>query len=330
MKISVIGAGAWGTTIAELLGEKGFDVALWIHSKKTLNAIQEWNENIYYLKRVKLHSIAKYTIDINEALSNAEIIVLTVPAQKLRSVISDVSPSDAPIVVNLAKGIEINSGKRMSQVIHEIWTGIPSKNITSLSGPNFSFEIARKMPAATVIGGEDEAILKGLQDVFLTDSFRVYYTTDLLGVELGGSVKNVLAVGAGISDGLGFGDSSKSSLVVRGVSELIRFGVVLGGKKETFYGLSGMGDLIATSFSKLSRNRWAGEEIGKGKSKEGIEESTNQVVEGLYTVKSVYSLKEKLNIDMPITTAIYNIVYQHKPPKEELQKLMRRPTKKES
>jgi len=147
---------------------------------------------------------------------------------------------------------------------------------------------------------------------------------------LGGSVKNVLAVGAGISDGLGFGDSSKSSLVVRGVSELIRFGMVLGGKKETFYGLSGMGDLIATSFSKLSRNRWAGEEIGKGKSKEEIEELTNQVVEGLYTVKSVYSLKETLNIDMPITTAIYNIVYQHKPPKEELQKLMRRPTKKES
>lgn len=330
MKISVIGAGAWGTTIAELLGKKGFKVTLWVHSEKTFKAIEKWNENIFYLKGVKLPHIAYFTMDLKEAVDKAEIIVLAVPAQKLRSVISNAQPLNTVVVVNLAKGIEISSQKRMSQVVREIWYNIPSKNIVSLSGPNFSFEIAREMPAATVIGGKDKFTLKELQDIFMTDYFRVYYTEDITGVELGGSLKNVLAIGGGISDGLGFGDSSKSSLIVRGVAELVRFGTKLGGRKETFYGLSGIGDLIATSFSKLSRNRWAGEEIGKGRSKEEIEAFTSQIVEGMYTVKSVYMLKEKFDIDMPITTAIYNIIYLHNSPKYELSKLMRRPGKRES
>ncbi len=330
MKISVIGAGAWGTTIAELLGKKGFETTLWIHSKKTSGAIKKWNENIFYLKGVKLSHIAHLTMDLKEALNEAEIIVLAVPSQKLRGVIKDGQPVNAPAIVNLAKGIEISSKKRMSEVVKEIWHNVPAKNIASLSGPNFSFEIAREMPAATVIGGKDKSILKKLQNIFMTDYFRVYYTEDIVGVELGGSLKNVLAIGGGISDGLGFGDSSKSSLIVRGVAELVRFGTRLGGRKETFYGLSGVGDLIATSFSKLSRNRWAGEEIGKGRNKEEIEAFTSQIVEGMYTVKSVYMLKEKFNIDMPITTAIYNIIYLHNSPKDELKKLMQRPGKRES
>jgi len=329
MKISVIGAGAWGTTIAELLAEKGFEVTLWIHGKKTFNTIKKWNENILYLKGIKLLHIAHFTQNLEQALNKAEIVVLAVPAQKLRTVIKDAQFRSNPVIVSLAKGIEIGSKKRMSEVIREVWGNIPGGNIVSLSGPNFSFEIARKMPAATVLGGEDETILKEIQDIFITDYFRVYYTTDLIGVELGGSLKNVLAIGSGISDGLGFGDSSKSSLIVRGVTELIRFGIRLGGEKETFYGLSGVGDLVATSFSKLSRNRWAGEEIGKGRGKEEIEELTSQVVEGIYTVEAVHSLSVQLAIDMPITSAIYNIIYKNNSPEEELQKLMHRPHKKE-
>ncbi len=329
MKIGVIGAGGWGTTIAELLGKKGFNVTLWIHSKRTFSALTNWNENIFYLKGIKLNHIKRYTMDIEDALIGKDIIVLGVPAQKLRKTIEKTTPPKNALIVNLAKGIENGTNKRMSEVIKEVWKNLPKSQIATISGPNFAVEIAKEMPAATVIGGKDEKNIKELQKVFITDYLRTYYTTDIIGVELGGSLKNVLAVGAGISDGLGFGDSSKSSLIVRGIAELVRFGAKLGGRKETFYGLSGIGDLMATSFSKKSRNRWAGEEIGKGRSKAEIEEITKQAVEGMYTVKSIYEMKNKFNINMPITNAIYNIIYIGKLPQLELGKLMKRPPKKE-
>ncbi len=329
MKIAVIGAGGWGTTFAEMLGKKGFDVTLWSHSKKTLHALKEWKENIFYLKGIKINHINKITNSLKEAVFEKELIILAVPAQKLRSVISETIPENNPFVINLAKGIENGTNKRMSVIIKEIWKTVSDENITSLSGPNFAIEIAKEMPAATVIAGKSEKVLKELQKIVCSNYFRVYYTTDLVGVELGGSLKNVLAIGAGISDGLGFGDSSKSSLIVRGITELIRFGETFGGKKDTFYGLSGMGDLIATSFSLNSRNRWAGEEIGKGRTKEEIEELTTKVVEGMYTVKSVYEIKEKKKIYMPITDAIYKIIYKGKSPKNMLKNLMERPMKKE-
>ncbi len=329
MKIGVIGAGGWGTTFAEMLGKKGFEITLWSHSERTLRSIKEWKENIFYLKGVKITHIDEITNSLEEAVCEKDLIVLAVPAQKLRSVIENVSPKNSPLVINLAKGIENKTNKRMSVIIKEIWKTVNAENITSLSGPNFAIEIAKEMPAATVIAGKSESILKELQKIVSTNYFRVYYTTDIVGVELGGSLKNVLAIGSGISDGLGFGDSSKSSLIVRGVTELIRFGELFGGQKETFYGLSGMGDLIATSFSHNSRNRWAGEEIGKGRTKEEIEELTTKVVEGLYTVKSVYEIKEKEKIYMPITDAIYKIIYKNKNPKKMLKLLMERPMKKE-
>ncbi len=329
MKIGVIGAGGWGTTVAEMLGKKGFNITLWSHSERTANAIKQWNENIFYLKGVKLGHIEKVTTKIEEAISGKDLLVLAVPAQKLRSVILKTRPDSEPIAVNLAKGIENETNKRMSEVIKEIWRNLPEENIVTLSGPNFAIEIAREMPAATVIGGSSENVLKEVQKIFSTGYFRIYYTTDIIGVELGGSLKNVLAIGAGISDGLGFGDSSKASLIVRGTAELIRFGSKLGGKRETFYGLSGIGDLIATSFSRNSRNRWAGEEIGKGRTKEEIEQLTTKAVEGLYTVKSVFEEKEKSGIYMPITDAIYRIIYEKKNPKTALENLMKRPMKKE-
>jgi len=330
MKVGVVGAGGWGTTVAEMLSKKGFDTTLWIHSKKTFDAIKNWQENIFYLKGIKVKHIKTLTMDLEAALKQKDIIVLAVPAQKLRYTIKKVEPDNNPLVINLAKGIENNTNKRMSEVIAEVWDSLSPENIMSLSGPNFAIEIAQEMPAATVIGGINETFLKEVQKIFTTQYFRVYYTLDLPGVELGGSLKNVLAISAGISDGLGFGDSSKSSLIVRGIAELIRFGTILGGKKETFYGLSGIGDLIATSFSKNSRNRWAGEEIGKGRTKEEIEELTTKVVEGMYTVKSVYEIKERKNIYMPITDATYKIIYKNEMPLKALNELMKRPLKREN
>ena len=329
MKIGVIGAGGWGTTIAELLGKKGFDVTLWVHSKRTFTALTKWNENIFYLKGIKLKHIKNYTMDIEESLEDKDIVVLGVPAQKLRNTIEKTNAPKQALIVNLAKGIENNTNKRMSEVVKDIWKEAQDEQICTISGPNFAIEIAQEMPAATVIGGSNESNLKELQKIFMAEYFRTYYTTDLTGIELGGSLKNVLAVGAGISDGLGFGDSSKSSLIVRGIRELIRFGIKFNGRRETFYGLSGAGDLIATSFSRKSRNRWAGEEIGKGHSKAEIEEITKQAIEGIYTVKSIYAMKSELKIDMPITEAIYNIIYQNKSPQTELGRLMKRPPKRE-
>jgi glycerol-3-phosphate dehydrogenase (NAD(P)+) len=328
MKIAVIGAGGWGTTIAELLGKNGFEVSLWVHSKKTFNAIKIYKENLFYLEGVKIQYTKNITLNLRDAVYDSDLIISALPSQKLREIISFIKPSGHEIVVNLAKGIEIGTFKRMSEIIHELWN-TSYEQIATLSGPNFSYEIARQMPAATVIGCISEKTSREIQDIFMNDHFRVYYTTDITGVEIGGSLKNVYAIAAGISDGLQFGDSSKASLIIRSISELVKFGEILGGRKETFVGLSGMGDLVATSFSKRSRNRWAGEEIGKGKTIEEVFKLTPQVLEGIYTTKAAFELKEKLNLEMPILTSLYNIMYNKMDPKIELIKLMQRPGKSE-
>lgn len=328
MKIAIIGAGAWGTTIAELLGKNGFDVSLWVHSEKTFNAIQTCKENIYYLQGIKIEHTKNITLDLKDAIYGSYLIINALPSQKLREVISFVKPSGREIVLNLSKGIEIGTFKRMSEILHEVWR-VPLEQIATLSGPNFSYEIAREIPAATVVGCSSKKVSKEIQDIFMNDYFRVYYTNDLTGVELGGALKNVYAIAAGVGDGLQFGDSSKASVIIRSIAELVRFGDFLGGRKDTFSGLSGSGDLIATSFSKRSRNRWAGEEIGKGKSKDEVLKSTSQVVEGIYTTKAVFELKEKLGLEMPILTSLYNIIYREVDPRIELVKLMQRPKKVE-
>jgi glycerol-3-phosphate dehydrogenase (NAD(P)+) len=328
LRISVIGAGGWGTAIAELLGKKGFEVLLWVHGEETLKAFEDLKENTFYLKGIKIEHIKRFTKDIHDAIDFGEILVLAVPAQKLRSVIQKSGCNKEKLVLNLAKGIEMKSFKRMSQVIIEEWH-IPKENIFTLSGPNFSFEIASEMPAATVIGGTDENILKELQNILSTNYFRVYYSLDLPGVELGGSLKNVYAIACGVSDGLGFGDSSKASLIIRSLAELVRLGVALGGRRETFFGLSGSGDLIATAFSRRSRNRRAGEEIGRKMTKEEVEKETREVIEGIYTLKSVYDLDASLAIELPIIFSLYRIVYEKAEPGRELLSLMLRPFKEE-
>lgn len=329
MNISVIGAGGWGTTFAELLGKKGFEVLLWVHSSENFLNLMNKRENEIYLKGVKLSHIRHFTMDLDEAISFADLIIIAIPTQKIRTTIENCKVNDAKKVIILSKGLEMFSFRRVSQIIKETW-GLKDESIFVLSGPNFSYEIAREMPAATVIGGKDIKVLRELQEMISTDYFRVYYSTDCVGVELGGALKNVYAIACGISDGLGFGDSSKASLITRSLTELVRLGVSLGGKRETFFGLSGAGDLIATSFSKRSRNRWAGEQIGLGKPKEQIENSTKEVIEGFYTLKAVFDLNKELQLELPIVHSIYRMIYELSDTKSEILSLMKRPFKEET
>lgn len=328
MKISVIGAGAWGTTFAELLGKKGFEVALWVHGKDTYKSILEEKENKFYLKGINLLHINTVTMNLEEAISYSKLLIIALPTQQIRNTLKKILISSDTVVLTLSKGIEIGTFKRPSEVIREVMS-LEINKVYALSGPNFAYEIASEMPAATVIGGKDEIVLKELQTIVSTDYFRAYYSLDLNGVELGGALKNVYAISCGISDGLGFGDSSKASIIARSLPELIKIGTVLGGEKETFFGLSGSGDLIATAFSKRSRNRNAGEKIGKGRNRIDIEKETREVIEGFYTLKAIYDLNSELKLDLPIIDSLYRIVYLEKDPKVEILNLMKRPFKQE-
>lgn len=328
MRISVIGAGAWGTTFAELLGKKGFDVLLWVHGEDTYKSIVEEKVNRIYLKGVNLSHIKLVTMDLEDAISYAKLIIIALPAQKIRNTLRKIVTSSDAVFLTLSKGIEIGTFKRSSEVIREVMN-LGIDKVYALSGPNFAYEIAQEMPAATVLGGNDENMLKELQAIISTDYFRAYYSLDLNGIELGGALKNVYAIACGISDGLGFGDSSKASIIARSLPELIKIGTALGGEKETFFGLSGSGDLIATSFSKRSRNRSAGEGIGKGKSRALIEKETREVIEGFYTLKAIYDLNCELKLDLPIVDSLYHIVYLGTDPKTEILSLMKRPFKQE-
>ncbi len=329
MNVSVIGAGGWGTTFAELLGKKGFEVLLWVHSNENFSNLINKKENEIYLKGVKLSHIRRFTMNLEEATLFADLIVIAIPTQKVRKTIENCKVNDNKRILILSKGLEMVSFRRVSQIIKETWE-LNDENIFVLSGPNFSYEIAREMPAATVIGGKDVKALRELQEMISTDYFRVYYSTDYVGVELGGALKNVYALACGISDGLGFGDSSKASLITRSLTELVRLGVSLGGNRDTFFGLSGAGDLIATSFSKRSRNRWAGEQIGLGKPKEQIENSTKEVIEGFYTLKAVFELNKEFQLDLPIVNSVHRMIYELSDIKSEILNLMKRPFKEET
>lgn len=328
MRFSVIGAGGWGTTFAEMLGKKGFEIMLWVHSKSSFDIITKERENKTYLSGVPLTHIGSFTMNLEEALSFADNIIIALPTQKIRETLKTCKPYGSKYVITLSKGIEISTLKRVSEIVQELWD-LSEEEVFPLSGPNFSYEIAREMPAASVIGGRNKEKVEELQKLLSANYFRVYFSLDPVGVELGGALKNVYALACGISDGLGFGDSSKASVIVRSLAELVRLGVALGGEKETFFGLSGTGDLIATSFSKRSRNRWAGEQIGLGTDITQIESSTKEVIEGIYTLKAIYKLNTTLGLDLPIIEALNKIIYEHSSPLQEIKALMSRPFKQE-
>jgi len=327
MKIGVIGAGSWGTTISILLAENKHDVMLWSYEKNVAKEINELRENKKYLSGYPIPALITATTNI-EDLKDSEAVFFVSPSQHTRTVAKEAAKhlkKDIPIA-NAAKGLELNTLKTLTEVIEE---ELRTENIVVLSGPNLSKEIARGYPAATVAASNNIKHAEQIQKILMSNRFRIYTNTDPIGVELGGTLKNVIAIAAGILDGLWLGNNAKSALMVRGITEIMRLGVAMGGKEKTFAGLSGMGDLITTCMSSLSRNHSVGEQIAKGKKLSAILSSMKEVAEGVTTTKAVRDLSKKHKIEMPISNEIYSVLYDNKDPNEAIKSLMARTPKPE-
>ena len=328
LKVAFLGGGSFGTALSIMLGKKGLKVNIWDRKLSVINDINIKRENIKYMPNVIVPAGVTAFIDIKQVISDSDIIVLAVPSHAIRDLSKVISPhlKQNQIVVSIAKGIEEHSSKRISQVIEE---EIPNNPIVILSGPSHAEEVALDIPTTVVVTSKKMEYAKIVQDVFMTNKFRVYTNEDIVGVEIGGAVKNIIALAAGISDGIGYGDNSKAALMTRGMSEIIKIGTALGGKTETFYGLTGMGDLIVTCTSMHSRNRRAGILIGKGFSVDAACEEIGMVVEGIKATRAFYELKEKQLVSMPITDVLYKVLFEGKDPKYGVHELMSRNKKDE-
>ncbi|WP_104523131.1 NAD(P)H-dependent glycerol-3-phosphate dehydrogenase [Blastococcus atacamensis] len=329
-RAAVLGAGSWGTTFAKVLADAGCDVVLHARRPELAKAITEESENGDYLPGVRLPDRLRATSDAGEALLDAEIVVLAVPSQSLRDNLTawrDLLPRDATLL-SLMKGIELGSTKRMSEVIQEI-TGAGPERVAALSGPNLAREIAEEQPAATVIACSDTDRAEQLQAACHTRYFRPYTNPDLVGCELGGAVKNVIALSCGIAEGLGFGDNTRASLITRGLAETARLGLALGAELTTFAGLAGLGDLVATCSSPLSRNRTFGEKLGRGMTVEEVQQSTRQTAEGVKSCRSVLDLARAHGVDVPITEAVVRVCHEGEAPGQMVREIMSREAKSE-
>ncbi|HEX7993652.1 MAG TPA: NAD(P)H-dependent glycerol-3-phosphate dehydrogenase [Streptosporangiaceae bacterium] len=306
-----MGAGSWGTTFAQILCDAGTETTLWCRRGEVAESINATNKNPRYLPNCTLPETLRATSDAAEALAGADLVVLAVPAQTLRknlAIWADMIPQGA-IVVSLMKGIELDTGKRMSEVIAEV-ANWPPEQIAIVTGPNLAHEIAQREYAATVVACSDQQAAENLQKACHTGYFRPYTNPDVIGCELGGTVKNPIAIAVGIAVGMGLGDNTKAMLITRGLAEMARLGVVLGADQHTFAGLAGMGDLVATCSSPLSRNRTFGENLGRGMRLDEIIANTSQVVEGVTSSKSVLELARAHSVEMPITEVIAAVVYE--------------------
>ncbi|MDR5657916.1 NAD(P)H-dependent glycerol-3-phosphate dehydrogenase [Serpentinicella sp. ANB-PHB4] len=328
VNVTVLGAGSFGTALAYSLGNSGHNVKLWMRNEKQYEEMKATKINRKYLPNIMLPHTVDYMLDIEKALANSDIILLAVPTQKVRQLLIKIKPivKKEQILVNVAKGLEENSHLRISEVIKEALDNHP---FAILSGPSHAEEVGKDMPTTLVVAAENKEIAEYVQMVFMTSVVRVYTNPDVIGVELGGALKNVIAFGAGIVDGLGFGDNAKAALMTRGIREIARLGDSMGSNVYTFAGLSGIGDLIVTCTSMHSRNRRAGILIGEGKTLAETLEEIGMVVEGITTTKVAYELAKKRNIDMPITEQIYNVLYNNHDVKESVIKLMSRNKKQE-
>lgn len=329
-KIGVLGSGSWGTAIASLLADNGHEVTLWSFLEEECEELKQFHENRRYLKGVILPDSVRFTPDIREAVEGKEIVVSATPSFAVRGTIGkmkDFFDRENQIVVNIAKGFEESSLMRLSQVIRsELGEDI---SLCVLSGPSHAEEVGRKMPTTNVAASENLEIAKLIQDVFMCGYFRVYTSSDVLGVELGAALKNVIALCAGISDGLGYGDNLKAALMTRGMAEIMRLGTKMGGNSKTFAGLTGMGDLIVTCTSMHSRNRRAGILIGQGKSVEAAMKEVNMVVEGVLSCKTAYALSKKYDVEMPIVEEAYHVLFEGADVKQSMTNLMLRDKKNE-
>ena len=312
-KLAFIGAGSWGTATASLVARKGdIETLLWARRSELAETINLYHENPEYLPDIELPESLKATNDLEQALDKADIVVMGVPSHGFRKVLIDVAPlvGRQATYVSLAKGIEVDTRKRMSEVLAEEVDGIPGDRIAVLTGPNLAKEVVRGYPAASTVACNDDVMARRLQDIFHAAAFRCYTNSDVVGSELGGAFKNVIAIAAGIADGMGFGDNTKATVMTRGLAELARFSVKFGAQPLTFLGLAGVGDLIATCASPQSRNHSVGIELGKGRKIDEIIGSMKMVAEGVKSCKPIIELGQEAGVWMPITENIVKVCYE--------------------
>jgi glycerol-3-phosphate dehydrogenase (NAD(P)+) len=322
-KVAVIGNGGYGTALSIRLATNGHQPILWGVSEETVNEIRAINENVTYLPGVKIPESVQHTHDPETAVADADLVVLACPSKFFSSVCDTFAPFIDPQVdvVSIAKGLDETTLKRMTEVAEE---KLKHPNVAAMSGPNHAEEVARGIPSALVAACRDPDCAKRIQAIFNGPGFRVYTSDDVVGVEIGGAVKNVIALAAGVSDGIGFGDNTKAALLTRGLAEITRIGVKMGANPHTFSGLSGMGDLVVTCASKHSRNRSVGERLGKGENIKDILDSMEMVAEGVWTCETTKRLTEKLSIEAPITEEVYAIIHGDKDPKQAVIDLLNR------
>lgn len=326
-KIAIVGAGNWGTALAHAFAVAGHHPTVWGRDPKTVKEISHHHENRRYLPGLKLDTHVKATTDLEKLVSESEIIVCSVPAQNVRKVFSPLGKSlNKKVLINASKGIEIGTHKRMSEVFQEI---APKSDYFVLSGPSFAEEVVKGLPTAITLAGKKAALCKSLQKNLSYPTFRIYTSTDVLGVELCGALKNVIAIASGVVAGLGLGHNSSAAVITRGLAEIARLGKKLGAKPLTFLGLSGMGDLVLTCTGPLSRNRKLGEALAKGKTFEAARSELGGVAEGYYTTKAGYEWAKNLKVDMPILHSVYQILYEGASAKDALTSLMTRNLKDE-
>lgn len=331
MKITVLGAGSWGTTLARVLHENNHDVTLWTFDTRQAEYLRHERENKEFLPGILLPDTLTISTDIEQSCTQREMIVTAVPSQYLRSVLQRIAHLDLTntIICNVAKGIENGSLMTMSEVLLDVLMHERKENIAILSGPSHAEEVSKKIPTMVVAAAFKTKIARIVQEAFMTSYFRVYVNEDIRGVELGGAIKNVIAIAAGLSDGAGFGDNTKAAIMTRGIYEITRLGAKMGAQPITFAGLSGMGDLIVTCMSRHSRNRYVGEEIGKGRSVGEVLSEMKMVAEGVPTTKSVHQLAQKHHVEMPMAEEVYKVLYENKNPRQATLDLMGRDTRGE-
>ena len=327
-KIAVIGAGSWGIALAQLLAHNKHEVTVWSILEDEINMLKEKHEHVDKLPGVKLDDSISYTTDLKEAIEGKKVIVLAVPSPFTRSTAAKMKEfvTDDQIIVNVAKGIEEATLMTLSQVVED---EIKNTTVCVLSGPSHAEEVGRGLPTTVVVGAKKKEDAQFLQNVFMSEVFRVYISPDILGIELGAALKNVVALAAGIADGLGFGDNTKAALITRGITEIARLGTAMGGKFETFCGLTGIGDLIVTCASMHSRNRRAGILIGQGKTYEEAMDEVKMVVEGVYSAKAALKLAQKYDVKLPIIEEVNKVLFEGVKAKDAIGNLMLRDKKLE-
>jgi len=327
-KVSVVGSGSWGTAMAVMLAENGHSVTLWSYFPEESESLKKHRENLAFLPGVAIPETVTFTSQIADCVP-ADLVITASPSHAMRNTakaLAAVAP-EGQVVLNISKGLEEDTLKTLSEILHE---ELPRCEIAVMSGPSHAEEVSRRIPTTNVVAARCEEIANRIQDIVMNDRFRIYTNPDVLGVELGGSLKNVIALCAGILDGMGLGDNTKAALITRGIVEMARLGVAMGAKEDTFHGLSGIGDLIVTCTSMHSRNRRAGILIGQGKSVSEAQAEVKMVVEGVKSCRAAYALAQKLGVEMPIVEQAYRVLFEDMSPKEAVANLMQREKKHES